>query len=323
MKEFCVQKGISYHLTVPRTPQLNGVSERMNRTITEKARAMIFGANLEKRFWGEAVLTATLLINLTPTKALRQNKTPYELWHNKKPQLKYLKVFGSTVYIHNKTRKTKFDKKSWKGILVGYEPNGYKVWNVETEKFSVVRDVIADETNFKVSRPVMRPEGVNLESSKDNKTDAPDCSSNSDRISSSSGTTASQNTENIKDVFTNITSYQKGGFKHKKLTGKILYTICKDSQPVATVEREGFQELIKYLAPNYKLPYRKTFSRRLDEKYGKISNDYKETLKSVKDITLTTDLWSDTLNTRSFLGITFSWSVLPSLLLLLLPTRTE
>ena len=92
--------------------------------------------------------------------------------------------------------------------------------------------------------------------------------------------------------------------KHKKLTDKILYTICKDSQPVATVERGGFQELIKYLAPRYKLLCRKTFSRRLDEKYGKISNDYKETLKSVKDITLTTNLWSNTLNTRSFLGIT-------------------
>lgn len=39
MKEYCVQKGITYHLTVPRTPQQNGVSERMVRTITEKARS--------------------------------------------------------------------------------------------------------------------------------------------------------------------------------------------------------------------------------------------------------------------------------------------
>lgn len=148
MKDYCVQKGISYHLTVPRTPQLNGVSERMVRTITEKARAMISGASLEKYFWGEAILTATYLINLTPTKALLVDKTPYESWHRKKPQLKYLRVFGSTVYVHNKTRKTKFDDKSWKGILVGYEPNGYKVWDVEAEKFVVVRDVIIDEIDF-------------------------------------------------------------------------------------------------------------------------------------------------------------------------------
>jgi len=36
MRQFCVKKGITYHLTVPHTPQLNGVSERMIRTIPEK-----------------------------------------------------------------------------------------------------------------------------------------------------------------------------------------------------------------------------------------------------------------------------------------------
>lgn len=178
MKDYCVQRGISYHLTVPRTPQLNGVSERMVRTITEKARTMLSGAGLDKAFWGEAVLTATYLINLTPTKALKQDKTPYELWHGKRPQVKYLKIFGSTVYIHNKTRKTKFDEKSWKGILVGYEPNGYKVWCVKTEKFVTVRDVIVDETIYLKSRPVMGLDGINSENAY-NKTDASDIRSKS------------------------------------------------------------------------------------------------------------------------------------------------
>ncbi|CAH0564599.1 unnamed protein product [Brassicogethes aeneus] len=173
MKHYCMEKGISYHLTIPRTPQLNGVSERMVRTITEKARTMINGANLEKVFWGEAVLTATYLINITPTRALKQFKTPYELWHNKRPHIKYLKVFGSTVYVHNKVSKTKFQEKSWKGILLGYEPNGYKVWEVESQKFVVVRDVIVDETNYLISRPVCK--GVNLQKPQD-KTDLSDMS---------------------------------------------------------------------------------------------------------------------------------------------------
>ncbi|KAK2574721.1 hypothetical protein KPH14_012989, partial [Odynerus spinipes] len=42
---------------------------------------MVIGAGLEKVFWGEAVLTATFLINISPTKALKSNKTPYEMWH--------------------------------------------------------------------------------------------------------------------------------------------------------------------------------------------------------------------------------------------------
>lgn len=36
-KSFCIQKGITYHLTVPYTTDQNGVAERMNRTIIEKA----------------------------------------------------------------------------------------------------------------------------------------------------------------------------------------------------------------------------------------------------------------------------------------------
>lgn len=159
MKQYCVQKGISYHLTVPHTPALNGIAERMIRTITERSRAMVSGAKLSKTFWGEAVLTVTYLINISPTKALKTNNTPFELWHSKMPSLKYLKVFGSTVYFLNNSRKTKFDDKSSKGILVGYEPNGYKVWDVVDEKFVKVRDVIVDEINFLSSRP-LKPDGI-------------------------------------------------------------------------------------------------------------------------------------------------------------------
>lgn len=166
-KNVCVEKGITYHLTVPRTPQLNGVSERMNRTITEKARSMINGAKLDKIFWGEAVLTATYLINISPSKAIKSSKTPFEMWHDKKPQIKYLRVFGSTAFVHNKTGKGKFDDKSWKGILLGYEPNGYKVWNLESEKFVTVRDVVFDEINFLQYRPVLKPEGNDTLNSRD------------------------------------------------------------------------------------------------------------------------------------------------------------
>lgn len=153
MREFCSSHGISYHLTVPRTPQLNGVAERLNRTIIEKARCILLCACLNKVFWGDAVLTAGYLINVIPTKAIKCKKTPFELWHGKKPQIKHLRVFGSTAYVHNKVIKNKFDEKSVKCILVGYEPNGYRVWNCYKRKHEIVRDVIFDEIDFKISRP--------------------------------------------------------------------------------------------------------------------------------------------------------------------------
>lgn len=154
MKDYCSSKGITYHLTIPYTPQQNGVSERMNRTIMDKTRALLKTAQLPDYFWGDAVLTATYLINRSPTKAIELKQTPYELWHNTKPTIKYLKLFGATAYAHNKTSVGKLADRSTIGILVGFEPNGYKLFDPLSRKYITARDVIFDEINFIKSRPV-------------------------------------------------------------------------------------------------------------------------------------------------------------------------
>ena len=76
------------------TPEQNRLAERKNRTIVSKAKAMMAAANLEKRFWGEAVQAANYLINRSPTKVLPRS-TLYEEWHGRKPNLKYLRIFGN------------------------------------------------------------------------------------------------------------------------------------------------------------------------------------------------------------------------------------
>lgn len=62
-------------------------------------------------------------------------------------------MFGSTVYVHDKTVKTKYENKSWVGILVGYHPNGYKIWHGKLHKYEFAKDVIVDENNYLNSRP--------------------------------------------------------------------------------------------------------------------------------------------------------------------------
>ena len=51
-KEFCEEKGILRHLTIPRTSQQNGVAERRNRTLLDMTRLMMAQANLLISFWG-------------------------------------------------------------------------------------------------------------------------------------------------------------------------------------------------------------------------------------------------------------------------------
>ena len=110
------EQGIRHQTSVPFCPSQNGVSERANRTLVEKARTMLQHAGLDQRFWAEAVHTACRLKNVSPTSSL-QDITPQEAWSEKKPDLRFLRVFGCTAYGHiPKENRTKFDPKSRKYI---------------------------------------------------------------------------------------------------------------------------------------------------------------------------------------------------------------
>ena len=61
--EYCAAQGIKMEKTIPGTPKQNGVAERMNRTLNERARSIRLYAGLPKTFWADAVITAAYLIN--------------------------------------------------------------------------------------------------------------------------------------------------------------------------------------------------------------------------------------------------------------------
>ncbi|GKF08296.1 integrase, catalytic region, zinc finger, CCHC-type containing protein, partial [Tanacetum coccineum] len=81
----------------PRTPQQNGVVERQNRTLMEAARTMLIFSKAPMFLWAEAAATACYTQNRSLIHT-RFNKTPYELVHDKKPNLTFLRVFGALCY---------------------------------------------------------------------------------------------------------------------------------------------------------------------------------------------------------------------------------
>ena len=62
-QSYLKKEGVCHELTVPKTPEQNGVAERMNRTLVESVRAMLADARLPHRFWAEALSTAVYLRN--------------------------------------------------------------------------------------------------------------------------------------------------------------------------------------------------------------------------------------------------------------------
>ncbi|GJT37227.1 retrovirus-related pol polyprotein from transposon TNT 1-94 [Tanacetum coccineum] len=86
--------------------------------------------------WAEAINTACYTQNCSLIR-LRYNKTPYELMHEKKPDLSFLHVFGSLCYPTNDSKDLgKLNAKADIGIFVGYAPakKAFRIYNRRTQK---------------------------------------------------------------------------------------------------------------------------------------------------------------------------------------------
>ncbi|KAD3068312.1 hypothetical protein E3N88_36192 [Mikania micrantha] len=145
--QFCEGLGIRRELTIPHTPEHNGVVERKNRTVMGLTRSMLKQKELPNHFWAEGVATAVYLLNRAPTKAV-PNKTPLEGWEGLKPTVHHLKVFGCIAYsLTHPHNRLKLDHRSEKCLFVGYsqESCGYRLYNPSSKKFTVQKHVIFDE----------------------------------------------------------------------------------------------------------------------------------------------------------------------------------
>jgi transposase InsO family protein len=91
--------GTVWRLTVHDTPQLNGVAERLNRTIVKRIRAFTHSSGLPKFLWGEALRHATWLKNRTATRTL-DSLTPYQAVFSRTPDISRLRRWGATVWVH-------------------------------------------------------------------------------------------------------------------------------------------------------------------------------------------------------------------------------
>ncbi|GKA37803.1 retrotransposon protein, putative, ty1-copia subclass [Tanacetum coccineum] len=137
-KDYLSENGIVQNLTSPYTPQQNGVSERRNRTLLDMVRSMFNLTTLPLSFWDYALESAVRILNMVPTKKV--DKTPYEIWHGKAPNLSYLKVWGCEAYVKRDSA-DKLQQRSVKCIFVGYpkETMGYYFYFPPENKVIVAR----------------------------------------------------------------------------------------------------------------------------------------------------------------------------------------
>ncbi|GJT50460.1 retrovirus-related pol polyprotein from transposon TNT 1-94 [Tanacetum coccineum] len=122
LRSYYENVSISHETSVARTPQQNGVVERRNRTLIEAARTTLIYVKAHLFLWAEAFATACYTQNQSIIWR-RHGKTPYELLHDRKPDLSYLHVFGALCYPNNDSEDLgKLQAKADIGIFIGYAP---------------------------------------------------------------------------------------------------------------------------------------------------------------------------------------------------------
>jgi hypothetical protein len=140
-------------VSCPHTHQQNGSAERKHRHIVETGLSLLAHASMPLKFWDEAFLAATYLINRLPSKVIHDS-IPLERLFDQKLDYSFLRVFGCSCWPHLRlynSRKLQFRSKQC--VFFGYSSmhKGYKCLEVSTGRVYIYRDVTFDEEVFPFS----------------------------------------------------------------------------------------------------------------------------------------------------------------------------
>jgi hypothetical protein len=154
VKAECQRLGIVQSWPAPRSPALNGVAERGERTIKDIARTLIARAHAPQKVWRSAFAHAVYVWNRTyisPTTGI----TPYEAMTQRKPSVKHLGVFGCDAFYHvEKSERTTMEPKAQECIYLGHDTkqNCARVYCLRARKVLLRRDVLYDMSSFQHMR---------------------------------------------------------------------------------------------------------------------------------------------------------------------------
>ena len=108
------EEGVQIYKTTAHTPWMNGKSERAGAIIMERSRALTIDLNIPPHLWSFVVQSVVTVMNLMPSKANPEGKSPHELlWRaipgypkdEIKPLIKHLRTYFCTAYYYLNTQR--------------------------------------------------------------------------------------------------------------------------------------------------------------------------------------------------------------------------
>lgn len=113
----------------------------------EMTRSIMKHMAVPNYLWGEAVRHSTYLLNRVATRAIK-DRTPYEMFREKKPNIGHLRVFGCIGYAKVDSKfLRKLDDRSRMLVHLGTEPGSkaYRMFDPNTQKIKVSINVVFNE----------------------------------------------------------------------------------------------------------------------------------------------------------------------------------
>nr|XP_054596370.1 E3 SUMO-protein ligase ZBED1-like [Nothobranchius furzeri] len=113
------------------------------------------------------------------------------------------------------------------------------------------------------------------------------------RSDSGSSSTPAKKQTTLPESFTNCVPYDKNGARWKAITEAVTFYIATDMLPIYSVEKRGFNHLLKVLDARYVVPSRKYFADvALPHLYNTTREKIRSELEEMQFYSATTDLWS-------------------------------
>jgi hypothetical protein len=129
--------GTVHETTLPYLSATNGLAERINRTLLERARCFLAASGLGSQFWDTAVLYAAHTYNLSPHSSLLNNASPNDLWNSiedTKIKRSNLEIYGTVCYAHPgypHNHNPKVDQVGIRSLFLGINALGFQVLRLE------------------------------------------------------------------------------------------------------------------------------------------------------------------------------------------------
>jgi hypothetical protein len=130
--------------------QQNGAAEQKHRHIVKMGLALLANASMPLKYWDQAFLTATHLINRLPSKRIAYD-TPLHRLLGTTPDYSTLRVFGCACWSNLRPYNShKLQFWSVRCAFLGYSNlhKGYKCFDISTGRVYISRDVVFDENVF-------------------------------------------------------------------------------------------------------------------------------------------------------------------------------